>query len=229
MGGQDDSVSTPGQRAWQAVRRGEARQLRDDPVELVHGARLHNRDVGEWFWFGIFNNGGTLQLGYRTAAAGASPSAWTALVSPAPSAPTWIRIATDQSAGFAGGGGPLTLSWSTTSATTGFSSQQVSVGTIAPAGWHYAGFTLFSTVAAIAANLTVQFDEFLLHDADSVRPFCWYAYRDLGLPGNADMSGADALVQRMKPAYTHAAAIATLAGCICDDVRDGVCDRGPCA
>jgi len=48
----------------------------------------------------------------------------------------------------------------------------------------------------------------------------------LALP---DMRGADLLVQRMKPAYRHAAAITTLAGFICDDVRDGLCDRGPCS
>lgn len=41
------------------------------PTSSFMGLALHNRDVGEWLWFGIFNNGGTLQLGYRTAAAGA--------------------------------------------------------------------------------------------------------------------------------------------------------------
>lgn len=196
------------------------------PQSTFMGLALHNRDVGEWLWFGIYNNGGTLQLGYRTAAAGAAPGAWNSLVSPTSIAPYWLRIATSQAQGFTGGG-PLTLSWSTTSATSGFTSQQVSVGTIAPNGWHYAGFALFATVASTAADTTVTFDDFVLHTADSVSPFVWYAYRNPALPGAPDMAGADALVRRTKPAYTHAAAIAALQ-CICDDLLNGRCDAGPC-
>lgn len=195
------------------------------PASSFMGLALHNRDVGEWLWFGIYNNGGTLQLGYRTAAAGAAPGAWTPLITPAAAAPYWLRIATSQLAGFTGGG-PLTLSWSTDNVT--FSSQQVSVGGIAAGGWHYAGFTLFATVASTGADLTAKFDDFVLHTADSVSPFVWYAYRNPALAGAPDMAGADALVRRIKPAYTHAAAVAALS-CICDDILNGRCDAGPCA
>jgi hypothetical protein len=100
------------------------------------------------------------------------------------------------------------------------------INTGTTAGWLWAGVTMYSA-NPLASAMTVRFDDFMLHNGDSVRPLCWYAYRDPVLPGNPDMGGADALVRRIKPAYTHAAAIAALS-CICDELLNGRCDAGPC-
>jgi hypothetical protein len=66
----------------------------------------------------------------------------------------------------------------------------------------------------------------VLHSADSLRPYIWYAFRDPALNGRPDMIGADRLVKKIKPAYTYAAAISSKR-VICDDPRDGICDLGP--
>jgi hypothetical protein len=73
----------------------------------------------------------------------------------------------------------------------------------------------------------VTFDDFYLHDPDSLRPYYWYAYRDPALPGAPDIIGSDRLVKKIKPAWTIASAIANRK-VICDDQRDGLCEHGPC-
>lgn len=75
------------------------------------------------------------------------------------------------------------------------------------------------------ATESLEFDDFRIFTPNGLRPFSWYAYRDPGLAGTPDIPGANAVVERIKPAHTQAAAIKTLA-LICDD--DGsLCDDGP--
>jgi hypothetical protein len=194
-------------------------------TSVFAGLALHNRATGDWLWFGVYNNAGTKQLAYRKAIRGAAPSAEVVLVASAAAGPYWLRISTSQTRAFVDDGS-LTLSYSTTSASSGFTDVPINTGITT--GWLWAGFALYSNVASPATSTTVTFDDFLLHPADSLRPFYWYAFRDPALPGNPDMVGAHLLVQKIKPAYTHAAAIARLS-CICDDPLNGLCDRGPCA
>jgi hypothetical protein len=186
---------------------------------------LHNRATGDYLWFGIYNSAGTKQLVYRRALAGPPAGAVVVLVANAGAGPYWLRIATSQARAFVDDGS-LTLSYSTTSATAGFTDIPINTGITT--GWRWAGFALYSNVAAPTTSTTVAFDDFLLHPADSLRPFYWYAFRDPALSGNPDMVGAHLLVQKIKPAYTHAAAIAS-PSCICDDPLNGLCDRAPCA
>lgn len=204
------------------------------PSATFFGLALFDRAANSSLLFGILNNGGDPKICYRITVRGVVTTSgvgpFVVLNSPVldgfdQAGPFWLRIATSQDPGFVDDG-TLTLSYSITGPSSGFT--DVAINTGVTSGWTLAGFAVFSLVASIGDSLTAKFDDFVLHNADSVRPFCWYAYRNPALAGNPDMGGADALVQRMKPAYTHAAALAVLS-CICDDVRDGLCDRGPCA
>jgi hypothetical protein len=94
---------------------------------------------------------------------------------------------------------------------------------------HVQSPTLAALVAvgpAVAdAALDARFDDFLARTPQGDRPFAWFAYRDLDLPGTPDMVGARAVVQKLKPAHTHGAAITSL-DVLCDDPATG-CDREP--
>jgi hypothetical protein len=164
---------------------------------------LHNRHTGDWLWFGVYNNAGTLQVSYRLALAGQPGGVVNALTNIS-AGPVWLRISTSQAPTWVDDGS-LTLTYSTTSPTAGLVNTTINSGHTR--GWLWAGFALFSTVASAPAATTVTFDDWSLHDRDSLRSFCWYAYRDPSLPGHPDIIGAQRLVQKIKPAYTHAAAI----------------------
>lgn len=192
-------------------------------ASVFGGIALHNRHTNDWLWFGIYNNAGIKQLVWRKAIAGGAPSAETVLVTPSGAGPYWLRISTSQLASFIDNG-DLTLSYSTTSSSAGFTDVQINTGITS--GWYWAGFTFYSNVASTAASTTMTFDDFLLHDADSLRPYSWYAYRDPALAGNPDLIGSDRLVKKIKPAWTVASAISNRK-VICDDQRDGLCDHGP--
>jgi hypothetical protein len=82
-----------------------------------------------------------------------------------------------------------------------------------------------TSAGAIVGALDARFDDFLARTPEGTRPFNWYAYRDPLLPGTPDIQGARALVRKMKPAHTHAAAITRLA-VLCDSSETS-CDREP--
>jgi hypothetical protein len=185
------------------------------------GLALHNRASNDWLWFGIYNNAGTKQLVWRRALGGDVPGAEHVLVTPSGAGPYWLRIATPPAASL----GDFILSYSTTSSTVGFTDVLINTGLFGD--WLWAGFALYSNIASPASSTTITFDDFYLHDGDSLRPYYWYAYRDPGLPGSPDMVGSDRLVKKIKPAWTIASAIANRK-VICDDQRDGLCDHGPC-
>ncbi|MEO7731241.1 MAG: hypothetical protein ABIY55_09735 [Kofleriaceae bacterium] len=189
---------------------------------LLFGLVLHNRSTADWLWFGIRNSGGDPEIVYRTAIAGGSPGEIKLLASPTTFGPFWFRIATDQASSFVDDGA-ITLSYSAVGPLTGFVEFPINTGN--RGGWGWAGFAVTATSASVAAT-ALTFDDFVLHNADSLRPFIWYALRDLSAPGTPDMVGSDRLVQKVKPAYTHAAAI-TRRVVLCDDAADGLCDHGP--
>jgi hypothetical protein len=186
------------------------------------GVVLQNRATNETLWFGIYNDAGTAKVVWRTSQAG-QESAINVITAIAFGSAVRLRIATSQTASWADNGS-LTVSYALGS--DAFTDTTIDTGITS--GWYWAGFALFSTVASTPTATTVAFDDFLVHDADSERPFSWYAFRDPSLPGNADMVGANLVVAKVKPAYTFAAAISSTQA-ICDDPRDGLCDRCPCA
>ncbi|MDQ3295064.1 MAG: YmfQ family protein [Myxococcota bacterium] len=186
------------------------------------GMLLHNGRTGNTLWFGIFNNAGTIQLGYRTVTNNVA-GAWTPIVTPWVTAPVWLRLYTLQGTGFAGGTGTYTFGYSTTGPTTGFTDASIVTGVV---DIEWAGFGVFGTSAALAGALSADFDDFLAFCPDGLRPFNWYAYRDPTLGGEPDLVGARLLIQKIKPAHTYASAIESKS-VLCDNVRYGGCDRGP--
>lgn len=193
------------------------------------GLALHNRHSGDWLWFGVFNNGGDPEIVFRTSVGGAAPSPFqnftgTGLL--VGTGPYILRIATDQSPGYSITDDEITLSLCEPAQGPEFFTQTINTGVTG--GWHWAGFALASSLASTGGNTTIQFDDFVMHAADSDRPFYWYAFRDPLLAGTPDLVGGERLVQKIKPAYTIAHVI-TERACPCDDPVDGVCDHGPTA
>jgi hypothetical protein len=88
------------------------------------GLALHNRASNDFLWFGIYNNAGTKQLVWRSALDGAAPGAEHVLVTPSGAGPYWLRIATPPGASI----GDFILSYSTTSATAGFTDVTINSG-----------------------------------------------------------------------------------------------------
>lgn len=111
---------------------------------------------------------------------------------------------------------------STTGPETGYTE---SVLTGLPTDFEWAGLGVLGLDSSSSAQASVAADDFYLDTPNGTRPFCWYAYCDPLLAGDEDMLLANALVQRIKPAHTHAAAI-TETSVLCDTSGAG-CDLGP--
>lgn len=186
------------------------------------GLLLNNGRSGNAIWFGVYNNAGTVQLGYRKVA-GNVLGAWTPIVTPWASSPVWLRIYTPQGTGFSAGSGSYTFGYSTTGPTTGFVEQVIATGVTDP---EWAGFGVFGTSAALVGAVTADFDDFTAYMPDGLRTFNWYVYRNPALGGDPDIVGGRLLVEKIKPAHTHATAIESMS-VLCDNARYGLCDRGP--
>jgi hypothetical protein len=115
----------------------------------------------------------------------------------------------------------MLFAYSSTSATTGFTETQVNTG-MKP---QWAGLGAVAD-AILPTDLEAHFSNFVLISYNGDRAFNWYAYRDPALAGDADMVGAELLALKMRPAHTYAGAC-TSKSVLCDDARDGLCDRGP--
>lgn len=188
------------------------------PVNTIVGLFLYNRRSQNAMWFGVMNVAGVLKLGYRAFVAGVL-GAFVVIENPALGQATWLKIAGTKD----GIPGKFVLSYSITGPSTGFTDTTVTTGMVDP---EWAGFAAMSTDAALASNLSASFDDFAALSYNGLRTFEWYAFRDPTLPGIPDMAGAQALVQKVKPAHTYAAATESLE-VLCDSARDGGCDRGP--
>jgi hypothetical protein len=184
-------------------------------LTALAGLYLFNWRTKNSLWWGVKNDGGTQKIGY-TKLQGGVLSAFVTVLDPAPAAPIWLRAIKDADVA-----GRYSLGYSTTGPETGFTNATVNDLLDDP---EWAGAALHST-AVVAASASVFFDDFVLIAPKGTRPFKWYAYRDPLLAGVPDMLGANALIRRMKPAYTHGAAI-TSKSLLCDNEASG-CDRGP--
>lgn len=190
------------------------------PVNTMCGIHIHNRRSNNTLWFGVYRDGGgTLHVGWASFV-GNVMSAFTALAA-AGAAPLWIRLEQRDAAA-----ATYRMSWSATGTTptSGFTTHDITIAFTDP---EWAGFGAVSTDAALATDLTIRVDDFLLRTPNAMnRPNTWYAYRDPGLAGAPDMVGGKLLVKKVKPAHTYAAAIQNKS-VLCDDPRDGCCDVGP--
>jgi hypothetical protein len=112
------------------------------------------------------------------------------------------------------------VGWSTTSGLAGFT---YTSGINHRTAHQWAG--LYARTLGGAANIDARFDDAWLRAPFGSRTSCWYALRDLGLPGVPDLVGAHNAISRLKHAFTHATAI-TNKSLLCDD-DSRLCDRGP--
>lgn len=185
-------------------------------TDTLAGLFLYNWRTNNALWFGIRNNGSN-KLGYVSYKDGVQ-GAFTAVLDPAPATPFWLKIVKDPDVA-----GRYVLSYSTAGPETGFTDLTVN-DLLADAEWAGYAFLGFDSAAAGAATITA--DDFVLITPNGTRPCTWYAYRDPLLAGSPDMVGANALLKKLKPAHTHAAAV-TSKSLKCDSLTDGGCDRGP--
>lgn len=189
------------------------------PANTFVGLWMHDRVTGDALWFGVQDVAGVRKLGWR-AQVGHVLGAFNVLVTPSLDQPYWLRIAS--SAGLTAG--MFDLSWSITGPNTGFTVATVNAGIVVP---QWAGVAATCTDAATATNLTATFDDFKAFSFNGLWTFEWFLYRDPALPGTADMDGAQALLQRVKPAHTFAG-VCSSKSVLCNDPIFGRAARGPC-
>lgn len=180
-----------------------------------HGSR------GDRMFFGVRNTVGVFEVVVQRWRANVLVDATPVVLGTTTSGPHWLRIRPDPVPGLVGAGETqYRLEWSTDGVTFDHVDDVV---------WIYdhqwAGFYVRGTDASNFADVTAKFDEWLMRLPFGTRPFRWYAYRDLTIAGVPDMDGANALLKRLRHAYTQAAAITTRS-LLCDDEASG-CDLGP--
>lgn len=194
----------------------------DFPGDSEGGLLLEHGSRGDRLFFGVRNTAGTLTVVYQRWRAGVLVDASPVVLATIAGDPYWLRIRRDpvDSADPALGETELRLEWSLDGVT--FATQ----GNVLFINDHqWAGFYARGTDASLSADLQLNFDEFRMRLPFGKRPFRWYAYRDPAIAGTADLVGGNALLKRLRHAYTQAAAITTYS-LLCDEEASG-CDLGP--
>jgi hypothetical protein len=199
------------------------REIPDIEPGVVYGIVLASYPHGQSLTVGVRDTGAGFELAYHRGWGGVGAIATLAAIDPSYAAnePIWIRVQ-------AIGDGMFSAGYSLTGPTFGFTDAWIVSGLDAfdPfAQFHWAGLGVATVAAAPVSAQEVHFDAFLARDPTGDRPYQWYVFRDPLLPGSPDIVGARATVLRLKPAHTHAAAIAGL-NVLCDDPAT-VCDREP--
>jgi hypothetical protein len=202
--------------------------LRVTPTTLPSGA-----EVGLVFWdwarlnaflVGVRNTSGTIQViserFLRGVSQGVTVHATTSLT------PHWLQLTQNTSALIHDTTGeslqPHTVKWSTTSATTGFSSAS---GVPFSYCVNWIGMYARSTAASLATALDARFDDVAIRSNRGTRPFWWFLYRDPSLLGSPDLLGAQRAADRLKQAHTKVY-VTTSRSVVCDVAGAG-CDTAP--
>lgn len=189
------------------------------PANSGAGLLLCDRRRNDGLWFGLYNDAGTIKVGYRmvigyvvfpfVAFENADVNPYSLQIRKAPE-----------------GAGEFLLQWVSSAVTPDaddFEEQLVDPGMLDP---DWAGYGVFGTSGSLASQLSVDFDSFVAYCPDGSRPHHWYVYRDPGLPGTPDLVGAQRIIERMKPAHTHAAVIVSRSLLAGED-PEGFVGRGP--
>lgn len=189
------------------------------PNNAVIGLFLFDRVSNDALWFGVEQAGVHRALGYILWQGGVHQG-FVQLLALAPSTPIWLRVRpqTLQDVMFT----PL-LGYSTTSAVDGFTETTGTSFTLNPP--NNAGVGVLG-LSGVTTALQATFADFRLLAYRGDRPFRWYAYRDPSLAGSPDIVGAQLALAGAKPAHTYAGVCQNMS-VLCDDTRDGLCDRGP--
>jgi hypothetical protein len=190
------------------------------PLNTLVGLFAYNRRSNNALWFGVKNVGGTLELGYQVRVNNVL-SAFTSIVN-ASNTPYWLQLISQNETP---NSGLYNVAYSTTGPSSGFTTVACSPIGGCPTDIEWVGVAALSA-GAIASSLSASFESFSVRCLNGLRPFCWYAYRNMSLPGTPDMIGGNLTVQRIKPAHTFAAAIGSMS-VLCDDPLYGLPDRGP--
>ncbi|MGN6103743.1 MAG: hypothetical protein ACTHU0_01440 [Kofleriaceae bacterium] len=189
------------------------------PTGCGVGLLLCNRATNDAVWFGVWNDAGTLRLGWQRRL-GEVTNAIQPLGVAAPT-PIELELFTEMASGgiftpgqfwMVGSGGGITTV-----------RQLVSAGVVDS---QWGGLGVFGSSASTPIALSVDIERLIAFCPDGDRPFFWYALRPPGLSGTPDMTGAHDLVERIKPGHTYSTATQSRS-VLCDDPRDGLCDRGP--
>lgn len=168
------------------------------------GVCLHRRIGNKTLWFGLYNNGATIDL----VKCDGVPGTFGVITSLATIAagPVWLRVSVEPDGQDPSDETPVpvVLSWSTSGEMSGFTDHNT---TAYP--WHeLAGFGAFTT-SAPSADINARFDDVHVLAKNGLAPFVWFAYRNPALPGSYDLIGANALARNVSPAHMLGAACAS--------------------
>lgn len=192
------------------------------PLDAEVGLLLEHGSRGDRMFFGVRNKLGVAQVVYQRWRSGELVDAMPIVIAATSGSTYWLRIREDPTP-FPGAGHHEThwiLQWSTDG--VAFVDH---AGVVFIDDQQWAGFYARSEEVALSAALEVRFDEFLMRLPFGRRPFRWFAYRPPAIAGTADLVGGNALLRRLRHAYTQAAAI-TSYSLLCDSEASG-CDLGP--
>jgi hypothetical protein len=190
-------------------------------ADSMVGLFLLNLTANQNHLFGIFNDAGTLKFAYRRFTAGAvlpTPVHTLGVAVPAAVDRTYLRIRVKDS-------GLLNLAYRTDG--SGYDGPWTEVfddiATIDPI--NYGGAFLSADTNPSAGTQSVDVRDWRLWCPASRHVYNWFVYVDPVLHPEADLAGAQVVLDRMKPAHTNGSIITSLIA-LCDDPFTG-CDRTP--
>lgn len=180
--------------------------------EVISGYAFIDQTLNRVTFIGLYDGGGGIEIASMTVEDGVQSAVATHGLPPA--LPFFLNVKFT-------GGTSYEISTALAADRTILTAVATIVGTPIPA---MLALGVFGTSGGGTAN-DITLDDFQLYTRLGLRVFNWYAFRDPILPGDEDIPGANAVVKKIKPAHTHAAAVSTKA--IEWDSPDSLFDDGP--
>ncbi len=184
----------------------------------IAGVILGRRDRDEWVVIGLRLDGGSERdVAWVNHVGREMPVAPHVLAAEWDTVPTYLVLHIQHD-------GTIDVRWGTSlAAARAQAPTNIDPGFVDPT---WVGFALWAEHAtANPTNGLATFDDLFMHTPAGPQPLYWYAFRDLGDPGQPDMEWANRIIAAKKQAHTHAAAISTT-DFICD-TPSAIVDRGP--
>ena len=164
--------------------------------DVMAGILVYDSMSRDAMMLGYYRTGGATKLGYWVYA----DHTWSAFVeldAGPPATPQWLRVRYD-------GAGVYSVFYNGTGPNDTSNETEVAVGVQSP---NFAGMGVIEFTGSCAGSVDVRFDDWRLFQPNGLAVFNWQAYRDPALGGTADMRGAQAVVDKVKPAHTFGAAV----------------------
>lgn len=179
---------------------------------FARGTDLANADL-----FGVFNDLGTLKFSRRSIVGGVSTTSAIGIPVPA-CTKLWLRMKRST-------GGTWDFAWRLDGSGYFGTWTQEFILVASASAVQMAGLFLEADTNPSAGVQAVDFTDWRLWCPDSRNVYNWYIYVDpIALP-EADLSGAQVIIDKMKPAHTNGRVIQSLI-MLCDDPYS-LCDRDP--